>query len=191
MKISLLLPLLALVVSCATAPAAPPTSGLEAPPWAREARLGGSEVPEALIASWRAADNREGCAPLSFDRSAIPADATARPATFSGGWGIAFDRTSGPGLAPSGEPCANCGRSAFGIAGTGTGPSAGTYPWPNRREWSDGSSAGWGREGGSGENFLAYVEVAGESCLYNVWSRRSESHLEELIESLRRVAIEE
>lgn len=191
MKISLLLPLLVLVVSCATAPAVPPTSGLEAPPWAGEARLGSSEVPEALIASWRVAENREGCAPLSFDGAAIPADATARPATFAGGWGVAFDRTSGPGLAPSGEPCANCGRSTFGIAGTGASPSDATYQWPNRREWSDGSSAGWGREGGSGENFLAYVEVAGESCLYNVWSRRSASHLEELIESLRRVDIEE
>ena len=158
MKISLLLPLLVLVVSCATAPAVPPTSGLEAPPWAGEARLGSSEIPEALIASWRVAENREGCAPLSFDGAAIPADATARPATFAGGWGVAFDRTSGPGLAPSGEPCANCGRSTFGIAGTGASPSDATYQWPNRREWSDGSSAGWGREGGSGENFLAYVD---------------------------------
>jgi hypothetical protein len=191
MKIALLGPLLVLVLSCATAPAAPPISGLEAPPWVREARLGSSEVPEALIGGWRLAENREGCAPLSFHRSSIPADATARPATFAGGWGVAFDRTSGPGLAPSGEPCANCGRSSFGIAGTGARPASGTYQWPNRREWSDGSSAGWGREGGSGENFLAYVEVAGQSCLYNLWSRRSVSHLEELIESLRMVDTQE
>lgn len=191
MKIALLLPLLALVMSCATSPAAPPASGEEAAPWARETRLAASAVPEALLASWRVAENRGGCSPLWFHDSAIPADATARRATFGGGWGVAFDRTSGPGVAPSGEPCANCGRSSFGIAGTGTRPTSGTFnQWPNRREWFDGSRAGWGREGGSGENYLAYVEVAGESCLYNVWSRRSASHVEELIESLRRVDVE-
>jgi len=49
---------------------------------------------------------------------------------------------------------------------------------------------GYGREGGTGPNWLAYVRIPGQDCLYNVWSRRGQAHLEELLAELRFVAIE-
>jgi hypothetical protein len=51
--------------------------------------------------------------------------------------------------------------------------------------WLDGSSAGYGLEGHTGPNWLAYVKIPGQQCLYNVWSRRGKADLEQLIASLR------
>ena len=77
-------------------------------------------------------------------------------------------------------------RSAFGVAGTGVEPGPGTYDdWPHRVRWRDGSEAGYGPEGGTGPNQLAYLRVPGQRCLYNVWSALGRSHLEALLERLR------
>lgn len=138
------------------------------PPWT-EPRLSPATVPGELLTAWRAAENRGRCALIA------PADpgaqGTPRIATFSGGWGVAWDQ---PGL-----------RSAFGVAGTGASAEGPSYEWPFVIHWSDGSSAGYGPEGGTGPNQLAYVRVAGQHCLYNVWSRISRSHLQHLLQSLR------
>lgn len=138
------------------------------PPWA-EPRLPPTAVPAELLTAWRAADNRGHCALMA------PADpgaqGTPRRATFSGGWGVAWDQ---PGQ-----------RSAFGVAGTGAAAEGPSYEWPFMIHWSDGSTAGYGPEGGTGPNQLAYVRVAGQHCLYNVWSRISRSHLQHLLQSLR------
>ena len=77
-------------------------------------------------------------------------------------------------------------RSAFGVAGTGVEAADASYDaWPFRREWSDGSTAGYGPEGGTGPNQLAYVRIATPGCLYNVWSRLGVAHLEHLLAALR------
>jgi hypothetical protein len=57
--------------------------------------------------------------------------------------------------------------------------------WPHWLRWSDGSSAGYGPEGGTGPNQLAYLTIAGQQCLYNVWSRLGRTHLEQLLRTLR------
>jgi hypothetical protein len=77
------------------------------------------------------------------------------------------------------------------VAGTGsTGDTpdqikALTNNWPNIREWSDGSRAGYGPEGGTGPKLLAQLYVQGQGCLYNVWSSVSQVHLELLLDHLR------
>jgi hypothetical protein len=145
-----------------------------------------------LVAEWSQAENKSSCAALAPDTLGTEGSgATVRRASFSGGWAVAWDRPGLPGTAAGGNPCTNCGRSAFGVAGTGlTGDTpdqvkALTNNWPNSREWSDGSRAGYGPEGGTGPRLLAQLYVQGQGCLYNVWSSVSQSHLELLLDHLR------
>lgn len=102
-------------------------------------------------------------------------------------------------------------RSAYGIAGTGILPQDSASvsaqreallgQWPSFRDLPalpQPAFAGYGIEGaqpwpednlqGFGANGLAYVRIAGSSCLYNVWSRLGRAHLETLLDSLRVVA---
>ena len=153
-------------------PGEPP---LPQPPWTEPALLP-SEAPGPYLEVWREAENRSTCAPLAPASLLTDRPATPRPATFAGGWGVAYDL---PGL-----------RSAFGVAGTGVSPSPDTYDeWPYRIAWQGGSSAGYGPEGGTGPNQLAYLRVAGQDCLYNVWSRLGREHLEQLLANLRLVQV--
>ena len=135
-----------------------------------------TSVPDVYLEEWSRAGNRASCAPLAFSGTGgLERAVEPRPASFAGGWAVAYDA---PGL-----------RSAFGIAGTGVEPGPDTYDdWPHRMEWADGSSAGYGPEGGSGPRQLAYLRVAGQRCLYNVWSAVSVDHLERLLTELRFVA---
>ena len=162
---------LSAAVGCSSPPPVPPPPAAPPPaPWSA-APLPASEVAPVYHEVWRAAENRAECrllAPSSVD----PASARPRAATFGGGWGVAYDLPDQ--------------RSAFGVAGTGTTFTSDTYDeWPHRQVWSDGSRVGYGPEGGSGANQLAYLQVAGEKCLYNVWSRRGVGHLEQLLGELR------
>lgn len=139
-------------------------------PW-QAAPLATSAVPQVYRDVWGRAANKSTCALMAFSQHGQP-NAVPRAATFSGGWAVAYDL---PDL-----------RSAFGIAGSGAAPDGDTYDaWPNKRAWADGSSVGYGPEGGSGPNQLAYLRVAGQGCLYNVWSRISVGHLESLLQSIR------
>lgn len=149
---------------------APDASGdLPPAPWSG-ARLPPSQVPDVLLREWSRADNASTCAPLA-PVEADPGAAEPRAATFGGGWGVAWDLPDR--------------RSAFGVAGTGTEPGPDTYDeWPYRLEWRDGSRAGYGPRGEEGR-YLAYLRVAGERCLYNVWSSLGRDHLEDLLGSLR------
>lgn len=129
-------------------------------------------VAPVFATQWRAADNRASCGLLAPVALGEGQGATPRAATFSGGWAVAYDL---PDV-----------RSAFGIAGTGslaTGPSYDA--WPLRQRWADGSTAGYGQEGGTGPVQLAYLRIAGQRCLYNVWSRLGQQHLEYLLQQLR------
>jgi hypothetical protein len=149
---------------------APPSSNA---PWSK-APLQRADVPAVYQEQWNRAPNRTTCALLAISDLGEGKGAVPRAATFSGGWGVAYDTPQS--------------RSAFGIAGTSVLASDSTYSeWPASRQWTDGSNAGYGPEGGTGPNQLAYLRVTGEGCLYNVWSRLGRSHLEHLLESLRRV----
>lgn len=142
-----------------------------AAPWAR-APLAAGAVPAAYTQAWNAAPNQSSCALIAFSELGAGQGATPRPAPFSGGWGVAYDQ---PNL-----------RSAFGVAGTGVQAAEPSYDeWPHRMRWADGSTAGYGPEGGSGPNQLAYLRIAGQGCLYNVWSRLGREHLEWLLGALR------
>jgi|SRR5688572_24856103 len=154
-------------------PAAPASSPPTPAPWSK-APLLGAEVPAVYVQQWSRAQNRNGCALIAFAELREGSAATPRAATFSGGWAVAYDLPQR--------------RSAFGVAGTGSSAADSAYSaWPFWRTWSDGSSAGYGPEGGTGPNQLAYLRIAGQSCLYNVWSNLGREHLEFLLEALRRV----
>ena len=163
-------------------------------PWSA-APLAADAVPTVVADTWSAADNRDECAVLfPADPGALAGDAVLHDRYFGGGWGLAWDLPSGPGRwDPGGEYCADCGREAFGVAGTG-GDATGTEDaiWPNRLAWTDGSHAGYGYEGltsgGSGEPLLAYLFIEGQGCMYNVWSYLGEEHLLALLDQLRFVA---
>jgi hypothetical protein len=176
MKRSLLILLAALGSACSSAATSADTAH-PAPnpaPWSHRA-LTRAEVPAAYFATWNAAANKSTCALIAFANTSLVSGATARTASFSGGWGVAYDRADQ--------------RSAFGIAGTGSAASDTTYEWPSNIGWADGSRASYGPEGGTGPNQLAYLRIRGQDCLYNVWSRVSREHLEKLLESIRFVGI--
>ncbi len=168
-----LLALATLAAACASASPPPPADGGGAPPapWSAPA-LPATAVPPVYLAEWREAENRATCAPVAFATPLQGAQAAPRAATFSGGWAVAYDLPQQ--------------RSAFGIAGTGVRADEPSYDeWPYRRTWADGSSAGWGPEGGSGPRQLAYLRIAGQGCLYNVWSELGREHLEALLAQIR------
>ena len=151
-------------------PSTPPAPTTPAP-WSAAA-LPRASVPAVYFIEWQKAPNRTTCAILAPASLGAGAGGVARAAVFSGGWAVAYDRA---GV-----------RSAFGIAGSGTVPDSTTYDaWPNKIRWDDGSSVGYGPEGGTGPNQLAYLRVAGQRCLYNVWSRLGVAHLEFLLSQLR------
>ncbi len=154
-----------------TSPAAPPPA-----PWSA-APIPADRLPRHFLEQWVRAENRAICAPIAPADVGAGEGATARAATFSGGWAVAYDR---PGL-----------RSAFGVAGTGSSAAAGPgeYSWPYERVWADGSRAGYGPEGGTGPNELAYLRIQGQGCMYNVWSRLGRDHLAYLLEQLRFVTV--
>lgn len=163
------------VAGCATtgarAPSTNPPPSLQPAPWSR-ASLRWDQVPAAYRREWQKAANRAACAAIAPQSLGEGAGATPRAATFSGGWAVAYDT---PGV-----------RSAFGVAGTGSKAADPAYgDWPFVRRWADGSSAEYGPEGGSGPNQLAYLRIAGQQCLYNVWSRLGRDHLEYLLDQLR------
>lgn len=146
-------------------------------PW-RAPALAASEVPAVFVSEWKKAENRATCA-LVAPRSVgdAGAGATPRRANFAGGWAVAYDL---PNL-----------RSAFGVAGAGVSAGGPSYDrWPYVQDWDDGSKVEYGPEGGQGPNQLAYVRIAGQDCLYNVWSRLGREHLELLIRELRLVRSE-
>lgn len=162
-----------LVIACASSS---PSSREEPPqaapaPWSA-APLPRANVPAVYHSEWRKAENRATCALVAPASLGDGAGASPRAGVFSGGWAVAYDR---PGM-----------RSAFGIAGSGSTPDSTTYDaWPHKIRWADSSSVGYGPEGGTGPNQLAYLRIHGQQCLYNVWSRLGVAHLEFLISQLR------
>ena len=153
------------------APSVPMAPRFEPAPWSAPP-LARDSVPSVYLTEWRNAENRASCALIAPASLGDGTGAKARRANFSGGWAVAYDQARV--------------RSAFGVAGTGSGATDDTYDgWPHAMRWRDSSSAGYGPEGGSGTNQLAYVRITGQGCLYNVWSRLGVAHLEFLLSQLR------
>lgn len=173
--------------ACASTTAAPDAPSSPPPPWGRSSITRG-DLRAVTLQEWATAGNRATCAPLGFSSLGSGEGATPRRANFSGGWAVAFDRAGSPGVHANGEYCETCGRGTFGIAGTGAGiEERPDPPGSDRRTWSDGSSASLFLQGGSGPGHLAYLEVEGERCLYNVWTYLGIDHLSHLLENLRYV----
>lgn len=105
--------------------------------------------------------------------------ARSRAANFSDGWGVAYDvakYSNGKRL-----------RSAYGVANAGKTKLSDIYAWPDQRTHADGSFVTWGREGNNPNGqFLAYI-VLDNGCFYNVWSKVSNTHLQNMIGALRYV----
>ncbi len=186
--VALAFPFLLALTACA---ATPPPVG-DADPVADNAS---SPLAKALtLTEWRKAENRDTCAPVLFKGDGgVPA--TARRADFAGGWAVAFDTPTK--------------RSAYGIAGVGLLNSDQDSidakrnqlqrQWPYFKEPLAGlpqpSFAGYGLEGasaypannpkGTGADSLAYVRIAGQTCMYNVWSKVSRAHLEYLLDNMQ------
>jgi hypothetical protein len=168
-------------------------------PWSG-APLALDAVPAVARDTWAAAENRDECALLfPTDPASLGEGAVVHDRYFGGGWGLAWDLPRGPGRwEPGGEYCADCGREAFGVAGTGGDFVRGTEDaiWPNRLAWTADaqggsiySHAGYGYEGvtsgTAGEPLLTYLFIAHQGCMYNVWSYLGEEHLLSLIGQLR------
>ena len=172
MRLAMQSTLLLIAFACGSSVARQPPNAQEpSAPWSA-APLPSADVPAVYRSEWQRAENRHSCALLVPATLGDGAGAKPRAAVFSGGWAVAYDQGSL--------------RSAFGIAGSGTTPDSTTYDdWPHRIRWADGSSAGYGPEGGTGPNQLAYLRVRGQDCLYNVWSRLGVVHLEHLLSQLR------
>ncbi len=171
-----------------TAPTETVPVALTAPPWAADA-VQQAAAPQVLIDAWTSAENKRWCsALLPTDLGAATGEATPRAAVFPDGWGVAWDLPSGPGQTADGNDCADCGRSAFGIAGTAMVRDAQLVArQANALVWSDGSAAGFDSYAQTGRKRVATVVVAGQGCAYEVWSNLGDSHLRRLITSLRPV----
>lgn len=163
---------------------------IEPAPWMGPA-LDLSDVEQVLADQWNSAANRRWCSALfPADVGAVDTGARIRPANFSGGWAVAWDRDAGPGREPSGDYCSDCGRGAFGVAGAGLRASGDEASiGPETLVWADGSTGGFGPEGGpdapSGAPISMTLLVNGEGCVYNVWSFLGEEHLLSLTRQLR------
>jgi len=147
-----------------------------------------------VLGEWDKSTTRTDCPPLGFAALGDGTGGVARPADFgTTSWAVAWDKAGSPGQLPSGEFSPIAGRSTFGIAGVGGLPDS-TFTWPYRIDWSDGSSAGYGVEGGgafvvdgSTTKWLSHLRLDGHPCLYNVWSNLGRNHLEYLLGQLRSV----
>jgi hypothetical protein len=164
--------LLALVAAGVLAAVARADVSTPTPPKPTPQQPDSGALPRVLLAEWRKAENRAGCAPAWFDD--VGADVPIRRRTFAGGWGVTVRNPR-----------------RWGVAGAGViAADADLEKWKFRRQNAAGVRAGYGLEGfDMGPDWLAYVLVPGQSCLYNVWSSVGKEHLEHLLEHLRVVGV--
>lgn len=156
-------------------------------PWSKPP-LSAKAVPQVFLQQWQKTDKRGSvCAAIAPTSLGKGQGAKPRPANFgSDAWAVAYDKPGLPGRTSDGSPCTNCGRGAFGIAGTSGNVDDPQYQgFPFHRQWADGSHADYGLEGGNGPSYLAYLTIKNQRCSYNVWSFLGREHLEYLLEHLR------
>ncbi len=155
------------------------------PPWsAGKITSGGAR--RLGIDEWTIAENKDSARLVLPADVGLSANASPRRANFSGGWAVAWDESSGPGVEPTGAFCETCGRGVAGVAGTAA-PASKNFapPFINVVQWSDGSAVGYTGPRPDDRQFLANLFVTGQGSLYQVWSYLSQRHLEYLISQLR------
>ncbi len=155
------------------------------PPWSTT-KIGSGAAYRVGLDEWLAAPNKDSARLVLPADVGLSAEATPRAAIFSGGWAVAWDEASGPGVEPTGAFCETCGRGAAGVTGTGSAASR-EFPSPftNVVQWSDGSAVGYTGPRADNRQFLANLYVNGQGSLYQAWSYISQRHLEYLISQLR------
>ncbi|PPK93784.1 hypothetical protein CLV92_10960 [Kineococcus xinjiangensis] len=172
----------------------PPTPAPLPAPWSA-APLAASEVPALALEAWAEApaESQATCPLLLPAGTAGAPPGEPRRPDFSGEWAVTWDVPGTPGRFGDSSESPTAGRSTYGVAGvpfTEAEVAESLPQWPFQQEWSDGSRAGYGPEGGDPEttSTLAYLQVSEHpGCLYNVWSHLGQEHLEALLESLRYV----
>jgi hypothetical protein len=160
-----------------------------AAPWSAPP-VAANQAPGALISAWRLADNRDSCRPLAPTR--YLEGARIRRADYAGGWAVEFDKQGMPGMTRNGRACTNCGRSAFGIAGTAISVEDEDPMEAEELTLADGSRVRYepsvdeaDLEDGDAAGSVASLKIAGQDCVYQVGSFSGEEHLQGLIEDLR------
>ena len=153
-----------------------PENAAQIAPWAKPA-INNNETDPVYRQQWLQANSKSLCPILALPKrsSAHLSAHTVRRAEFSGGWGVAYDL---PNL-----------RSAYGVANAGTmDPKDAVFSWPYKVRYSDGSTVGYGHEGGNPTaKWLAYIVIPQNRCFYNVWSAQGKTHLEQMMADLRQV----
>jgi len=160
-------------------------------PWDNE-KLSSEDVPDALLAAWRGAENREWCAPLTIDGLE---GADVRRTDYSGGWAVEFDEAGLPGVTSRGRACEACGRGAFGIAGTAMWADDEDPAEAEEHTFRDGSRLRFEpsideEAPGQPKGHVASLKIEGQDCLYQVWSFVDDRHLQDLLGGLRFVESE-
>ena len=177
-------------------PVIPPTLALdERPPWDVPV-LRDSTVPEEVRAWGMDAAASSACPLLAPDDLGAGAGATARATTRGqpGAWWIAYDLPGAPGEVDIQSPAPGAGRETFFVSGT-AGARDVIGGWELTHEWTDGSRVGYGPLGrgevdpveGMEHSWLAYLQVAGSDCFYQVHSYLGADHLIHLLNHLRHV----
>jgi hypothetical protein len=185
----------ALAGSETTTPIAPPAvttldlSTLPASPWSAP-RMNAHEANPQILSAWERAENRDTCAPIATSTLGVAAGARARTSTLGGGWLVEFDRPGLPGVDRQGRECDTCGRSVVGIAGTTISPDSLLAPDADALtpSYSDGSHAEVEFTDVDGEHVASVTfTIAGQGCVYEVWSLVGPEHLEQIVAGLRLV----
>ncbi len=180
----------------ATGKKSQPAAPWSASPWSAR-RVNKAEVPKELMQEWaKTSSEQKWCAPLTIHESSKRRDSNkeatpgkARGVALDGGWAIAFDRKNGPGINRAGQPCAQCGRGAYGVAGVAMEPAeVFETDRATHRVYDDGSRVSLDEENGVATAFITLPHLP---CVYHVWSFLGSDHLSQLIDSARLVSLQE
>lgn len=169
-------------VPSTTEPQLPPSGPA---PWS-EALLDLADLPDVYRLEWAEAGEPSTCPFLALaDLGPEAAGAQIRRAEGDREMLVVWDNPDGPGHAPSGESCEDCGR---GVVGLGTLQGDYHVTGPATIVWDDGSFANvdvlpWAY------GISARIKPAGSNCIYKLWSHISWDHVEYLIGQLRLVAV--
>lgn len=150
-------------------------------PWQKNAVLTSSKISPIYRQQWAKSDIKKVCPILALP-TVSPAQlrySKARPASFSGGWSVAYDVTKTRDVLAL--------RSGYGVANAGTSTESRLYKWQNQTHYADGSYVTYGHEGNDPNGkMLAYV-LLDNGCFYNVWSKYGEAHLVKMLNDLHYV----
>lgn len=183
-------------------PPAPSSLTLDPTPSWSAAPLSAADAP-AFVEAWNSDPYARECPVLAPDDLGEGAGATPRVTDRGqpGAWWVEYDLPGAPGEVDIQSPAADAGRANFFVSARIGEPGyelpvsdENINSWPNVHHWSDGSSVGWGVTGrgvlqqSNPEwpiSWLAYMELEGSRCFYQVGSYLSEEHLIFLLSHLR------